>query len=131
MRVGVASGSFGNEKWAGETPTHIECITHFPRSSRNLANEPVAAILVVAIIATLYSVQLKPGGEFDVICLKPFEYAAFDCLLDAKTTRAQAHASMDELYWDGWLKNNLYESMIETTTSANTPGIAGIEAWSR
>ena len=73
------------------------------------------------------NINNTPAGDgFDIIRLYPSTYAVFDCFFDGGMTPVQAYQWIDDLYWGEWLKNNPYESMIETTTGADTPGIAVI-----
>jgi len=66
------------------------------------------------------------ADEFDTIHLFPSEYAVFTCELDEEQTITQAYRALDDMYWGEWLPAGPYESNIETTTGANTPGIACI-----
>ena len=70
--------------------------------------------------------NVQAGDGFDVIHLEPSEYAIFDYSFGDGMSKVQASKKIDDIYWGEWLKNNPYESMIETTTGANTPGIAVI-----
>jgi hypothetical protein len=70
------------------------------------------------------NIPAKDG--YDIIHLEPLEYAIFDCFFDHELTMVQTLKKIDDIYWGEWLKENPYESMIETNTGANTPGIAVI-----
>ena len=70
--------------------------------------------------------NVQAGDGFDVVCLEPSEYAVFECSIEKEMTRVQVNKKIDDIYWGEWLKNNPYESMVETETGANTPGIAVI-----
>ena len=68
----------------------------------------------------------QAGNGFNVVHIEPSEYAMFDCTFDHEMSKIQANKKIDDIYWGEWLKNNPYESNIETTTGANVPGIAVI-----
>ena len=53
-------------------------------------------------------------------------YAVFAHDFGIEIPRAQASKMIDDIYWGEWLTNNPYASMIETTTGADTQGIAAL-----
>jgi len=70
--------------------------------------------------------NVQAGDGFESLYLHNSEYAFFDCTFNCEMTKVQANKKIDDIYWGEWLKNNPYESNIETTTGANILGIAVI-----
>lgn len=67
----------------------------------------------------------RAGDGFDAVRLDACEHAVFDCSFDCEMTRVQAYKTIDGLYWDGWLRDNPYQSMIDGEY-ANDPGTAAV-----
>jgi len=68
------------------------------------------------------------GDGFEIVRLDTAMYAVFDCSFDGDITVARAFQQVDDIYWGEWLHSQPYESMIETTTGANTLGIAAVSS---
>ena len=71
----------------------------------------------------------KADAEFGVVKLSPCEYAVFTCEFDSETTLRDAHEKPDALFWNDWLKENLYTSAIDEPENWKGNGFAAIEQY--
>lgn len=72
----------------------------------------------------------KAADDFDIVRLKPCEYAVFDCTFDGETSLPAAHEKSDALFWNEWLKENPYICAIDDTANWLGNGYASIELYS-
>jgi len=72
----------------------------------------------------------KAGHEFEIVRLKPCEYAVFDCEFNNEISLPQAHEKPDRLFWDEWLKVKPYVSAIDDPINWLGNGYAAIELYS-
>ena len=70
---------------------------------------------------------IKPENEFDIVRLNPCEYAVFSCEFDSETSLRDAHEKPDDLFWNGWLKENPYVCAIDDLKNCKNNGFAAIE----
>ena len=72
---------------------------------------------------------VKAGEEFAIIRLNPCEYAVFTCDFESGTTLRDAQEQPDDLFWNGWLKENPYTCAIDDPANWNGKGFAAIEQY--
>ena len=72
---------------------------------------------------------LKDYDEFEIVKLNPCEYVIYDCEFVDETTLQNAHEKPDDLFWNGWLKENPYSCAIDYIENCKGNGFAAIELY--
>ena len=69
----------------------------------------------------------RPADGFEIVRLKPCEYAVYE--FDCTVAMPDAHEKSDDLFWGEWLKENPYVCAIDDLANCMGNGYASIELY--